>query len=181
MSKNSTKKLAFSAVAIALALVTSRFKLFAMPLGGSITLFSMLFIALIGYWFGPVHGIIGGITYGLLRYSISSSSMLNIAQLLLDYPLAFAALACGGGLFKDKKLGLQLGYITGVFGRFIFATLSGVLFFAANAPEGMNGWIYSILYNGSYLAVEAAFTLILISLPQVTNALNRVKTMSQER
>ena len=179
MSRNSTKKLVFSAAAIALAIITSRLKLFAMPLGGSITLFSMLFIALIGYWFGAVHGIIAGITYGVLRYFISSSSMVSIVQMLLDYPLAFAALACGGGLFRNNKWGLQMGYITGVFGRFIFATLSGVLFFAANAPEGMNGWVYSILYNGSYLAVEATFTLILISLPQVTNALKRVKTMTE--
>ena len=45
----STKQLVFSAVAMALATVTSIIKLFEMPLGGSVTLFSMLFIVLIGY------------------------------------------------------------------------------------------------------------------------------------
>ena len=47
--KMSTKQLVFSAMAIALAGVTSMIKLFDLPMGGSVTLFSMLFIVLIGY------------------------------------------------------------------------------------------------------------------------------------
>ena len=47
--KLSTKQLVFSAVAMALGTVTSMIKLFHLPMGGSITLFSMLFIVLIGY------------------------------------------------------------------------------------------------------------------------------------
>ena len=42
--KLSTKQLVFSAVAMALGTVTSMIKLFHLPMGGSITLFSMLFI-----------------------------------------------------------------------------------------------------------------------------------------
>ena len=52
--KFSAKQLAFSAMAIALAMVTSMIKLFDMPMGGSVTLLSMLFIVLIGYWYGRV-------------------------------------------------------------------------------------------------------------------------------
>ena len=47
--KLTTKQLVFSAVAAALAMVTSMIKLFDMPMGGSVTLLSMLFIVLIGY------------------------------------------------------------------------------------------------------------------------------------
>lgn len=46
------KQLVFSAMAIALATVTSFIKLFSLPMGGSVTLLSMLFIVLIGYWYG---------------------------------------------------------------------------------------------------------------------------------
>ena len=53
----STKQLVFSAIAMALALVTSMIKLFELPLGGSVTLLSMLFIVLIGYWYGPKAGL----------------------------------------------------------------------------------------------------------------------------
>lgn len=61
-----TKRLAYCAMAIALATVASFIKVFEFPTGGSITLFSMLFIALVGYWYGPATGIITGIAYGLL-------------------------------------------------------------------------------------------------------------------
>ena len=58
MSKNKTKQLVFSAMAIALATVISVvIKLPSLPNGGSTTLFSMLIVCLIGYWYGPVTGI----------------------------------------------------------------------------------------------------------------------------
>ena len=47
-----TRKLVFSAMAIALATVASMIKLFHLPMGGSITFFSMLLISLVGYWYG---------------------------------------------------------------------------------------------------------------------------------
>ena len=69
-SRFSTKQLVFSAIAMALALVTSMIKLFSLPLGGSVTLMSMLFIVLIGYWYGPKAGIMTGFAYGLLQFVI---------------------------------------------------------------------------------------------------------------
>ena len=45
------KQIAFAAMAMALAVVTSMIKIFSLPMGGSVTLLSMLFIVLIGYWF----------------------------------------------------------------------------------------------------------------------------------
>ena len=51
--KITTKQLVFSSAAIALAMVTSMIKLFELPMGGSVTLLSMLFITLVGYWYGP--------------------------------------------------------------------------------------------------------------------------------
>ena len=169
-----TRKLVFSAVAVALAMITSMIKIIDMPMGGSVTLFSMLFICLIGYWFGAGAGIITGCAYGLLQFIIDPY-MLSIPQVLIDYPLAFGALGLAG-LFHKQKFGLQIGYIVGVIGRFVFAILSGVIFFADYAPEGMNPWIYSIVYQGSYLGAEAILTLLIISLPPVTKALKTVKT-----
>ena len=37
-------------------------------------------------------------------------------------------------------------------GRFACAFLSGVIFFGANAPQGQAVWLYSLVYNLSYLA-----------------------------
>ena len=171
----STRKLVFSAVAVALAMITSMIKIVDMPMGGSVTLFSLLFICLIGYWYGAGAGIITGCAYGLLQF-ILDPYMLSIPQVLIDYPLAFGALGLAG-LFSNRKFGLQIGYLVGVTGRFVFAIISGVIFFADYAPEGMNPFIYSFLYNGAYLGAEALITVIILSLPPVSKALANVKAM----
>jgi len=176
--KDTTKKLVYSALGIALAMVTSYIKLWEMPMGGSVTLLSMLFVCLIGYWFGLKYGLITGIAFGLLQFIIDPY-MLSIPQVILDYPLAFGALGLSG-LFCNKKFGLQIGYIIGVVGRFVCSTLSGVIFFADYAPEGMNPWVYSIAYQGSYLGAEMVLTLIVISIPPVANALSLVKSKTKE-
>ena len=70
--------------------------------------------------------------------------------------------------------------------RFFFAVLSGVAFFAAYAPvtignKTIDALIYSVTYNGSYLAVEEIITIIVISIPPVKKALDYVKQMANSR
>ena len=173
-----TRQLVFSAVAIALAVVCSMIKLFEMPMGGSVTLLSMLFIVLIAYWYGPYVGLMTAVAYGLVQF-VMEPIFYTIPQMLLDYPLAFGALGLAG-FFNKKKYGLQIGYLVGVVGRFVFATLSGVIFFAAYAPEGMHPLVYSIGYQASYLLPEAIVTLIIICIKPVSKALARVKTQAVE-
>ena len=143
-------------VAFALAVVCSMIKLFEMPMGGSVTLLSMLFIVLIAYWYGPYVGIMTAVAYGLVQF-VTEPIFYTIPQMLLDYPLAFGALGLAG-FFNKKKWGLQIGYVVGVFGRFIFSTISGIVFFASYAPEGMNPILYSLGYQASYLVPEAVIT-----------------------
>ena len=172
-ASSAVKKLVFSAMGIALAMVTSYIKVWEMPMGGSVTLLSMLFISLIGYWFGARYGILTGAAFGILQFIIDPY-MVSLPQVILDYPLAFGALGLSG-FFCNKKHGLWMGYVAGVFGRFVFSTLSGVVFFAAYAPEGMNPWVYSSLYQGSYLGAEGVITLAVLSLPPVIKALDTIK------
>jgi len=176
--KLTTKQLVFSAVAIALSIITSMIKLFEMPMGGSVTLLSMLFIVLIGYWYCPYFGIMTAIAYGLLQF-VLEPIFYTVPQMLTDYPLAFGALGISG-FFYQKKYGLVKGYIAAVFGRYFFAFLSGVIFFASYAPESMAAPIYSLVYNGSYLGAEAVITLILISMPPVSKALKQIKRLTSE-
>ena len=171
--KIGAKQLAYCSMALALAVVCSQIKLFRLPTGGSITLFSMLFAVLIGYWYGPVVGLLAGVTYGLLRL-ILGPYIVSLPQMLVDYPLAFGALGISG-FFSDKKNGLLIGYIAAVLGRFFFAVLSGVIFFGMYAPEGMNPLVYSISYNGFYLCAEGLLTLILLAVPAVRKAMMTVK------
>lgn len=173
-----TKQLVYSAMAIAIAFVCSMIKPFEMPMGGSVTLLSMLFIVLIAYWYGPYVGIMTAVAFGLIQF-VTEPIFYTIPQMLLDYPLAFGALGLAG-FFNKKKWGLQIGYLVGVAGRFVFSTISGVIFFASYAPENMSPLAYSAAYQASYLGAEAIITLIIISLPPVANAMARVKKQAVE-
>ena len=174
--KLSARQLVFCAAAIALGTVLSNIKLFRFPTGGSITLLSMLIVPLPGYWFGLGAGLMTGVAYGVLQLLIDPY-VLFPAQLIVDYLLAFGALGLSG-LFYSKKHGLAKGYVTGILGRYLFAVISGWIFFGTYAWEGWNPFFYSLVYNGIYIFSEAAVTIIIIMLPPVRDAMTRVKKIA---
>lgn len=174
--KLQVKQLTFCAMAITLGVVTSFIKFAHLPFGGSITLFSMLFICLIGYMYGTKAGILTGIAYGLLQLIIDPMIM-HPVQVLLDYPLAFGFLGITGALSK-ARYGLIKGYVLGVFGRYLCHVLSGALFFWMYAPEGMNIAIYSLGYNATYILPEAIATVALLLVPTIQKGLLEVKRMA---
>ena len=176
--KMSAKQLTFCAVAMALALVTSFIKVASLPMGGSITLFSMFFMCFIGYLYGPKIGIMTGVAYGILQLIIEPYIYAPL-QVLLDYPLAFGALGLSG-FFSKKKFSLTTGVIVGILGRYICHVISGYVFFASYAPEGMNPMIYTLGYNATYIVPELIATVIVVSLPPVMKALKYVKTMANQ-
>ena len=137
----SVKGLAVCGVCIALAFVLSFVKLFSAPLGGSVTLCSMFFICIIGYFFGWKYSLTAALAYGILQF-VQKPEIYAPLQVIIDYGCAFTALGLSG-FFKDKKFGLYTGYVVSVAGRFVFATISGFVFFAEYAPEALNPIIYS--------------------------------------
>lgn len=176
-SRISTKQIVFSAMAIALATVVATvIKLPSLPNGGSVTLFSMLLVSIVGYWYGPAIGIISAIAYGILQF-ITGPYVVHPIQVIIDYPLAFGALGLSG-FFSKQKNGLLKGYIAGVFGRFFFASVSGLIFYTTYV-EALNDNLAavwgSLLYNMTYIVPEAVITIILLSLPGVRNALVKIK------
>lgn len=172
------KQLAFCAMAIALGTVLSKLKLFDFPYGGSITLLSMLVICLPGYLFGLGAGILTGVAYGVLQLLIDPYVLFPL-QLVVDYLLAFGALGLSG-LFSNAKNGLIKGYIVAILGRFVFAVISGWIFFGEYAWEGWNPLPYSLAYNASYIFSEAAITIVILLLPPVKKAMGSVRKMAQE-
>lgn len=176
--KLTVKQLVFCAMAIALGTVLSNIKLFSFPTGGSITLLSMLVICLPGYFFGLGAGLLTGVAYGVLQLVIDPY-VLYPMQLVVDYFLAFGALGLSG-LFTNAKNGLIKGYLTGILGRFVFAVISGWIFFGVYAWEGWNPLAYSVVYNAIYIFAEAAVTVIILLLPPVKKALGSVKKMALE-
>jgi thiamine transporter len=76
--------------------------------------------------------------------------MLNWAQFILEYPVAFGVIGLAG-LFKGKEL---IGAVFGLGLRFLAHTLAGVVFWSEYAPPGMSPILYSVIYNGSYMLPE---------------------------
>ena len=61
--------------------------------------------------------------------------------------------------------------------RFFFAAYASVTI----GNKTIDALIYSVTYNGSYLAVEEIITIIVISIPPVKKALDYVKQMANSR
>ena len=168
-----TKTVVFCAAAMALATVTSFLKLASLPFGGSITMFSMFFIALTGYIYGLRIGLTVGVAYGILQL-IQEPYIYAPLQVLLDYPLAFGALGLSGA-FCNRRHGLVTGYAVGVVGRYLCHVISGYVFFGEYAPEGMNPLVYTLGYNLTYILPELIATVAVLSIPAVAKAVAQVK------
>lgn len=171
--KRDTKALTISAIMVAMSIVLNQLILFRMPQGGSITAFSMVPIVLCGYFFGIRRGVMAGICVGLIDL-IFNPYIIHPLQMLLDYPLAFGALAFGA-FFASHKYGIIKSYLFGVFCRFLCATVSGIIFFGSYAPEGFNAVTWSVWYNLTYLGIEATISVILLSIPSVRKTLEKMR------
>lgn len=170
------RQLAYCAMAVALAYVTSFIKIFKLPYGGSVTLLSMLFIVLVANWYGVKTGMLVGFAYGILQF-LQEPYFLSLFQVCCDYVLAFAALGLAG-LFRKKRNGLLLGYIAAVLARGAFHSLGGYLYWMDYMPESFPQALrnlYPIVYNYSYLLAEGLVTVIIIKLPAVEKALERIR------
>ncbi len=171
-----TKQVVFCAMSMALAFVTSYMKIFTLPWGGSVTLCSMLFIVLVANWYGVKTGVLVGFAYGILQF-VQEPFVLSFFQVCCDYILAFAALGAAGFFIKSPS-GLVKGYMAAVLARGVFHSLGGYLYWMQYMPDNFPktlASVYPIVYNYSYLLAEGALTVILISIPAVSKALNQVK------
>ncbi|MCR4890961.1 MAG: energy-coupled thiamine transporter ThiT [Lachnospiraceae bacterium] len=174
--KIGAKQLAFAGISLAVAYVTSYIG-YELPYGGKVTLFSMFFICFVGYVFGIKVGILTAFSYSLLQFLQSGGKyFLTPFQTCCDYFFAFTALGLAGIWFK-KKHGLVIGYVVACLARGLFHTIGGYLYWMSYMPENFPASlsaIYPIVYNYSYILIEMVITLIIIAIPPVKDAINRI-------
>lgn len=158
------KKISRISMFAALTMVLYFIKLVPFPQGGGCSLLSVLPIMILA--------VIGGAEEGLICAIIVASLKLILAppyyplQIPLDYYGAMLAIAFTPMFGVDSKLKLFVGGISAGFLSMIFSVLSGVLFFSQFAPEGMNPWLYSFVYNASGYGIEiVASALLLAAMP----------------
>lgn len=168
MNNTRVQKLTLSAVMIALSAVLSLVTIFHMPLGGSVTLFSMLPVCLLSIMFGCRWGFLCAFAYSLTQLALGIGEVagwgLTPAALtgciLFDYLLAFTALGFAGIFRKHGVPGYIAGIALAVFLRLVSHFISGTIFFASWAPEEWNLVLYSLAYNSAYMLPEFAFTVL---------------------
>src|SRR6056297_961972 len=164
-NKFSTRMLAEIGVAVALAVVVNFLKLWRMPQGGSVSL-EMLPILVIAFRWGLGAGIFGGLAYGLLQLMFGAY-VIHPIQLIMDYPLPYMVLGVAG-MFKIRKddiiqpLKMFWAVVVASTLRLIVHILSGVIFFSSYAPEGQNVWVYSTVYNATFLIPTTIVTYIVL-------------------
>lgn len=170
-SINNTRKLVETAIMLALAVALSYVKILDLPMGGSITLFSQVPIIIIGYRYGWKWGISTGVLYGVLEMLLQGLGNFAYVKgfgaylilILADYVLAFMSLGLGGAMFrkmKNQAVALGLGAFAASLLRFICHFVSGVTIWGEYADGWQAVWQYSAAYNGSYMAAEAAITVV---------------------
>ena len=165
--KWNAKMLAYAALCIAISFVLSYIRLLHMPQGGSITPASMLPVMMFAYAFGFGPGLVCSMAYGVLQM-FQDMYIVGWVQATLDYVLAFGSLALVA-LFRGWKspLNFSVGVVVAGIVRVFFHVLSGVVYFAEYAPEGMDPLVYSLVYNLTSAGVDALICAVIAFIPGV--------------
>ncbi len=171
MQHRKTTALAECAVMVAAATVLSLVKIWNMPLGGSVTLLSMLPICLFAIKHGNSWGLAASFVYSVIQliFGITMDGLLGwgltpvslIACIFVDYIFAFSVLGLAGAFRKYGRVGMCAGIAMAIVLRFVFHLISGTLIFASWTPEsfGDSYLLYSVCYNGAYMLPETVFTM----------------------
>ena len=146
--------------------------------GGSISLGAIPIIYL-SYRRGSKWGLSAGFVYSCVQMLLgfyvppANTFIAIVLCVLLDYVLAFSLLGLAGAVAapferSEKPAARLAGYVVGAIGasalRFVCSFLSGVVLWDSYAPEGMNVWVYSLVYNGSYMLGNAAIAAVVLFL-----------------
>ena len=162
-------KISETAVMLALSTVLSMVVLFRMPMGGSVTPFSMLPVMVIAYRYGFKWGLLTGAVYGVLQMFLGMSNLsyatnwvAAVCIILFDYVVAYMAVAFAG-LFrklKNQAIGFSIGVVIACVLRFICHFITGVTVWADYSDGVWPVVSYSLIYNGSYLLPELGVTIV---------------------
>ena len=187
MKNTKIKMLTESAIMLALAFALSSAKLFEMPLGGSVTVASMLPIMLIAFKYGNAWGLGTAFLYSITQalQALAGGNVFPycdgmdtlVVCIVFDYLFPFTILGLAGvlvGKLKNKNAEKILGASLVVFLRFCSHFLTGVYIWGQWAPDGMGKYLYSFLYNGGFLGVDFAILMAVLVLILKSEEMNKL-------
>ncbi len=175
-----------SAIMLALSIALSFIVILEMPMGGNVTLLSMLPLCLLSAKYGIKKALPAAFLYSLFQLAmgffkgnvftgIKDASVIAVI-VLFDYIVPYTNLGLAGMFKKIKpakfpEFGILLGIVLVIFIRFVCHYLTGVTVWGQYAPEGQSKFIYSLLYNGQYMLPELIMTSvaagILVKVPAI--------------
>lgn len=159
--KFTTQMITLVGISIALATSLQFITIIKLPQGGSVTAGSMVPIVLIALFYGPEVGYLTGFLFGIINF-IMTPFAVHPVQVLFDYPLPFMAIGIVGYFRSFNIKSILIGVILAMLARFSCHFISGVVFFGSYAPKGTSVYLYSLLYNGSYMGLETIITCVII-------------------
>lgn len=164
MQNKKTLALVESAVMIALATVLSILKIAELPYGGSITLASMLPIAIIAYRRGTDWGISAALVFSVIQQLLGLKNLTYVttwqsvlAVIMLDYVVAFTVIGLAGifkKAVKNQAVALTLGCVLVSVLRYACHVLSGATVWAGLSIPTQAALSYSFVYNATYMLPE---------------------------
>ncbi len=169
MKTITTRKLVESAMLIAVATVLSLVKI-DMPMGGGMTICSMLPLIVVSHRYGWKWGAVTAFVYSVLQLMLgmdnvryASGFMMALGIIFLDYIVAYTVIGLSGlgdKLFRNPRAALAVGIAVTFFLRFVCHFVTGVWIWDALWPNGlgMASVVYSLVYNGWYMAGELVLT-----------------------
>ena len=132
-------------------------RLFHMPQGGSVTLGAMVPLLFLTYRYGAGVGCLAGFLYGMINL-MQDAFIVHPLQVLFDYPLPYMALALAAVVPGRFYAGAALAFTA----RFLCHYISGVVFFGSYAPPDTSPYLYSLVFNATYLVPEAIICLVVL-------------------
>ncbi|QNH53682.1 energy-coupled thiamine transporter ThiT [Selenomonas timonae] len=154
------------ALMLALTIVLHQLRIFHMPQGGSVTLGAMVPLLFLTYRYGAGIGCLAGFVYGMINL-MQDAFIVHPLQVLFDYPLPYMALAIAAAVPGRIYLGAALAFTA----RFLCHYISGVVFFGSYAPPDTSPYLYSLVFNATYLVPEAVICLLLLRILPVPRLL----------
>ena len=173
-----TRTLAECAVMVALSTVLSLIRLWEAPLGGSVTLFSMVPIIALSYLRGVKPALASAFACSVIQLLLGLGNVAYIPDplgivlcVVFDYLVPFTLLGLAAALSKplrNRTVSVLAGTLLVCLFRFAcHVFVGGVVWYSLTKAGGWNDtvfrygmWTYSAIYNAAFFVPETALTLI---------------------
>ncbi len=174
MNKKRLLTLCECGILLAMAVSLSFISIWRAPMGGEVTLLSMLPILLVGAMHGYRAGLGTAFVYSLIQlaqalvagnvFAYCYTPTAVVVCVLFDYIVPFGALGLsafarsredGHGVSRPRFIAAVCALASL---RFVCHFITGIVIWGQWAPEGMGKLIYSLVYNGTFMLPELVLT-----------------------